>query len=421
MEPRQFVTQSLQDARVLRILKAALESVEPGEAVRRSLREKALPRAGRTFALAVGKAALPMLEALAEAATIEDGLAITKHLPEGLNSSFRVLQGAHPVPDERSLAAGKAALEFAGRLPPDDLLVCLISGGGSALMSGSTIPLEELRRLTSALLASGARIDEINTLRRHLDAVKGGGLAAAAGGAQILSLILSDVMGDALEAIASGPTAPDPSGLEQARGVLQKYGLENEFGGLIPAMRETLKPGDPVFARVENRIIGSNSIALHAALRQAEAEGFEAQEITGSLQGEAREVGAAMARRLRLRAQGGAKPFCLVGGGETTVTLKGQGRGGRNQEIALAAVPLLDGMEGAMLISLATDGEDGPTDAAGAVATGESVRRAQTAGLDWRQFLEQNDSYEFFERLGDLIRTGPTGTNVNDLLVMVGM
>ena len=418
MDPKRFVTRSLKDERVLRILQAALEAVEPGRAVRRELGER--PIEGPAHVLAVGKAALPMLEGLAGLLNIRKLLAISKYLPDAAVSIFHMLPGGHPVPDERSLIAGKAALEFVEQLGPADRLVCLISGGGSALMSAPTLPLEELQRLTSALLASGARIDEINVLRRHLDAVKGGGLARAAGGADIVSLILSDVVGDPLEAIASGPTAPDPTGLEEARAVLEKYGLKDDFPAVLPALRETLKPGNPVFERVQNRIIGSGSIAIRAALTQAQAEGFKAEELTSSLQGEARQMGMELAGRLRARALNGPRPFCVVAGGETTVTLKGKGRGGRNQETALAAVHELDGLEGVLFISIASDGEDGPTDAAGAVVTGETLRRARALGLDPDGALTENDSYSFFDALGDLIRTGPTGTNVNDLVMMVG-
>jgi len=421
MDPGRFATRSLQEPRLLRILEATLNAVEPSAAVRRALEEKPLPAARRVCALAVGKAALPMLAGMAESLPLDDALAITKFVPEGAGYSFPVLVGGHPVPDARSLEAGRAALEFAGRLTPADLLVCLISGGGSALMSAPRLPLEELQRLTTALLGAGARIDEINTLRRHLDEVKGGGLARAAGGAQVVSLILSDVVGDPLEAIASGPTAPDPAGLEEARGVLGRYRLEGEFPELTPALRETLKPGDPVFARVENRVIASGRTAVEAARAQARREGFTAEVLTASLQDEAREAGRGLAERLREHARTGTRPFCLLAGGETTVTLRGAGRGGRNQETALAAVPVIAGLEGVRFLSLATDGEDGPTDAAGAVVTGRTLEQAYALGLDPARALAENDSHTFFEALGDLIRTGPTGTNVNDIILMAGL
>lgn len=420
MDLKRFLAHSLKDDRLLRILQAALEAVEPARAVRRSLAESPLAPGPRTFALSVGKAALPMLEGLAGVLPLEDALAITKH-PLESPSPFRLILGSHPVPDANSLRAGQAALDFVRRLSPADRLVCLISGGGSALMSASRLPLEELQRLTSALLASGARIDEINILRRHLDSLKGGGLALAAGGSRVISLILSDVVGDPLEAIASGPTAPDPTGLEEARAVLSNYALEKDFPAVFPALRETLKPGDPAFDHVENRIIASGRIAIQAALSRAKAAGFAIEELPTSLQGEARDVGRGLAAKLRARSLSGPRPFCMIGGGETTVSLKGPGQGGRNQEAALAALPLLHGLDNILFISLATDGEDGPTDAAGAVVTGESLARARLLGLDPARSLEQNDAYPFFASLGDLIRTGPTGTNVNDLVLLVGL
>jgi hydroxypyruvate reductase len=343
-------------------------------------------------------------------------------------------------------------LAFASSLEEDDSLVCLISGGGSALVGAPRVPLGDLQRLTSILLASGARIDEINTVRRHLDRIKGGGLVRATK-AKIISLILSDVIGNPLEAIASGPTAPDPTTREDAVNILEKYaGLtthlpwravpgETCFDGAhtVPASlrehrlrhgdsldsvlqrlraskeSETLKADNPAFGRVQNIIIGDNQLAARAALEQAEREGFHAEILTNELQGEAREVGRELARRLRRESPRRRRPFCLIAGGETTVTLKGNGRGGRNQELALAAVPELAGLENVLLIALATDGDDGPTDAGGAVVTGESAGRAASLGLEAADSLSRNDAYPFFEALGDLLKPGPTGTNVNDL------
>ena len=418
MDTGRFITHSLRDPRVLRILAAAVDAVEPGAAVGRWLESHPLPAAERVFALAVGKAAAAMLEGLSGSVPLDGALAITKHAPGDF--AYPIMEAGHPVPDERSLRAGSSALELAGRLGPDDLLICLISGGGSALMAAPRVPLEDLQTLTRKLLASGARIDEINLLRRHLDRVKGGGLARAANGARVLSLILSDVMGDPLEAIASGPTAPDPTTAVDALDVIARYGLEAQMPpGIRAALEETVKPGDPVFDRVENVIIGNNRIALEATLDRASTEGFHVEPITEPLEGEARLLGREFAKRLRAAAKRIEGPFCLAAGGETTVTLRGQGRGGRNQELALAAAQDLAEAEGVMLISLATDGEDGPTDAAGAVATGETLSRARAAGLDPQAALANNDSYPFFEALGDLIKTGPTGTNVNDLVLML--
>jgi hydroxypyruvate reductase len=284
------------------------------------------------------------------------------------------------------------------------------------------------------LLACGARIDEINTLRRHLDRVKGGGLAKATK-AHILGLILSDVVGSPLAAIASGPTAPDPTTKDDAMAIIRKYELSvpSSINHSLSSNPETPKPDDPIFSRVQNVIVGDNAMAAKAALEQAEAEGFSAEYLGSNWQGEAREVGVELAQKLRVTTMSQEHPFCLIAGGETTVTLRlrhqetaaplreTEGKGGRNQELALAAVPVLAGLENALLISLATDGEDGPTDAAGAVVTGETIQHTRSLGLDPTDYLARNDSYTFFEKLGDLLKSGPTGTNVNDLVFLLSL
>jgi len=474
VDASRFFTHSLRDPRVARILAAALDAVDPDAAVERYLASNPLPSSGRVFALGLGKAAIPMTQALSRFTNLTRALVITKHASPLDFEPATIIESGHPVPDARSLAAGEAALEFVSGLHEDDLLVCLISGGGSALMTAPLVPLEDMQALTSTLLACGARIDEINTLRRHLDRVKGGGLARATK-ACVLSLILSDVVGSPLEAIASGPTAPDPTTREDALSVLEKYfsvslprhssaGLRGAaerrrgnllIGGYMRLLRrfpprndikisasilhslssnpETPKSEDSIFARVGNVIVGDNALAVQAALRQAEKEGFQAESLGSDWQGEAREVGFELAQKLRVTTISQAHPFCLIAGGETTVTLRvsiqpsaystteAQGKGGRNQELALTAVPELAGLENALLISLATDGEDGPTDAAGAVVIDQSIQRAQSLGLDPADYLARNDSYAFFEALGDLIKIGPTGTNVNDLVFLVGL
>lgn len=360
-----------------------------------------------------------MTSALAASVDLSGGLVITKHASKrGLRlKRITILEGNHPVSGLESLKAGEAALNFASQLTEDDLLICLISGGGSALMTAPQIPLADLQALTSSLLACGARIDEINVLRRRLDRLKGGGLARAANGARILSLILSDVVGDSIEAIASGPTAPDPSTKSDALSILEKYKLTDSLSAAaLSSLSETLKPGDPVFKRVKNVVIASNSIALRAAEAQAQAEGFESKILRADLQGEASLVGREMALELRKSLKTMSRPFCLMAGGETTVTLRGKGKGGRNQELALGAVDALDGLRDVLLVSLATDGEDGPTDAAGAAVTGESAQRARRFGMSAADYLSRNDAYPFFDALEDLLKTGPSGTNVNDLV-----
>lgn len=410
--PEQFTSAAMRDhlrgESVTRIISSAFNAVHAGAAVTRFLRAHPLPASKRVFALGLGKAAPAMTTALADLIPLTDMLIITKHAPDSAPEFAAVILGNHPVPGEDSLKAGRAALRFVSQLTPDDLLVCLISGGGSALMSAPIIPLDELQKLTSALLASGARIDQINTIRRHLDSLKGGGLAQAANGAKIISLILSDVVGDPLEAIASGPTAPDPTTITDAR---RAANATHNF-------RETLKSNDPIFDHVENHVIASNDIALNAAKQQAQDEGFYAEIVAADLQGEAREVGKYLAQKLKAAEQKSPRPFCLLAGGEMTVSIKGKGKGGRNQETVLSAASELRGMQNVMFVSIATDGEDGPTDAAGAVATEETYRRAEALGLDSQLHLAENNAYPFFDALGDLIKPGPSGTNVNDIILM---
>jgi glycerate 2-kinase len=411
--PKQFSTRSLQNPAVLRILAAAFNAVDPYTTVKKYLSENHMPKNKRTFAFGLGKAAIGMTQALADSTRLTDSLVITKHASPLTLEPVTVIEGNHPIPGRDSIAAGDAVLKFVSQLTPHDLLICLISGGGSALMTAPVIPLDELGSLTSALLASGARIDEINTIRRHLDLLKGGGLAQAANGAQIISLILSDVVGDPIEAIASGPTAPDSTTMQDAENILRTYKIS--FDPIN--FKETLKPNDRAFHHVTNQIIGSNLIALQAAKEQAIREGFTAQIVNDHLQGEARDVGKEMAALLKEELSKQTRPFCLLAGGETTVTLKGRGKGGRNQEVVLGALETLREMENVMLISLATDGEDGPTDAAGAVGTNESAQRAESLGLNSTEALSGNDAYVFFDQLDDLIRTGASGTNVNDLIL----
>ena len=438
--PASFLTHTLarhpQGQAVTRILAAALDAVDPAAAVRRFARreemslfvegqEYRLDKTGLVRILGLGKASPAMTHALA--ALLADrsprGLLIPKQTPVQPVSGFRVQAGGHPVPDENSLRAGEQASQLVQGLGADDLLICLISGGGSALMAappeGVTLP--DLRALTEALLACGARVDEINTLRRHLDLLKGGRLARLAAPARGISLILSDVVGNPLEAIASGPTAPDPSTRADALAILEKYNLRHGLpAGIIPALEtlpETPKPGEALFERVQNVIVGSNRLAAQAALAQAEAEGFHVLSLGNDWQGEARLVSQEFCAALTHA--GLPRPFCLVAGGETTVTLRRQGRGGRNTEFALAAARPLAGRAN-LLVSLATDGEDGPTDAAGAVMDGSTLERGQAAGLAPEACLEANDSYNYFDALGDLLRPGPTGTNVNDLVFGFG-
>ena len=426
--------------RITRILFATINAIEPGLAVRRHVvrdgdvltisgRDYDLRAYRRVVLLGMGKASVAMSDTLANILSdrLSTGLVISKRASRSSNSLMIYMVGGHPIPDLHSLEAGKKVLELISSLGPDDLLFCLISGGGSALVVApvSGISLTDIQLLTSVLLASGARIDEINSLRRRLDLIKGGGVVKLAGGATVISLILSDVVGNPLEAIASGPTAPDPTSRADSLSILVKYRQEQRIPiSVLQSLRdspETPKPGDSMFAKVFNLIVGDNLQAAQAALTQANLEGFHPYLLSANLQGEARQVAFELATTLRQTSLTGdpvPAPSCLVAGGETTVTLKGNGKGGRNTELALAAVSELADFPRVMLITLASDGEDGLTDAAGAVVTGGTYRRAAGLGLHPGLFLERNDSYSFFSALNDLLKPGPTGTNGNDLVFL---
>lgn len=434
-------------ADAIAIFAAALRAVEPGEAVRRHLvRQRDLLKAGgesddlsrcrRIALVGAGKAAAVMSAAVEEILgdRLDEGLVVTKYGHVAPLKRVRLHEAGHPVPDEAGLKGARAILEIATRAGPEDLILCVLSGGASALLPAPAagIRLQEKQEMTRRLLECGATIDEMNAVRKHISVIKGGQLARAAYPAAFVSLILSDVIGDRLDVIASGPTAADPSTFQDAHGVLRKYELtarvpasmqtriERGTRGEVP---ETPKPGDPIFDRVRNVIIGNNRRALEAAREEAERRGYHATILSHSIQGEARAAAAAQAAIAREIVRHGRpvpRPACVIAGGETTVTVRGQGLGGRNQEFALAAALDIQGLEGVLILSGATDGTDGRTDAAGAVCDGETVPRARRLGLPPEAFLADNDSYRFFEALGDLLTTGPTNTNVMDLqLVLV--
>jgi hydroxypyruvate reductase len=423
VQPDRFLTQSLRDYRIARVLDAALRGVDPGVLVRQALMDIPLPPHKRAFLLGIGKAAEAMTRSAAETlGSYSAGLVVTKHRISSLPPHIRVMEAGHPVPDRRSLDAGRAVLRFVSRLQHDDLLICLVSGGGSSLVAAPVpgVTLGDLGFFTTQALASGASIEEINAVRRRVDRIKGGGLAAATRAA-ILSLILSDVIGDRLEAIASGPTAPDPTDASQAIAILHKY----DFRGL-PSMARAITqtgaiPRELLTDRVMNIIVGNGGLAAHAAAEQARSDGIPAEILETPLQGEARNVGRELAGRLAQVRREGRSPFCLLAVGETTVTLAGHGKGGRNQELALAAVDILSGENRCMLVALATDGNDGPTDAAGAVVTGTTRARALQLGMDSNEYLENHDAYPYFDALGDLLRPGYTGTNVNDITFLFSL
>jgi glycerate 2-kinase len=316
-------------------------------------------------------------------------------------------------------------------LSENDLVICLISGGGSSLLElpveGMT--LDELRTMTDALLRCGATINEMNAVRKHLSQVKGGRLARLAQPAQVLSLILSDVLGSPLDVIASGPTAPDSSTFAGALGVLERFKLREQVSprilthlesGARGRISDTPKAQDPLFARVMNVIVADNSTACESAANDARTRGYRTRLLSTQVQGEARVVGAELAKEARgTLVRGEALPACFIVGGETTVTVPGKGKGGRSQELALAAAREVAGLNSVVILAAGTDGTDGPTDAAGALADGTTLARAREHGLDADEFLANNDSYNLFRALDDLIITGPTNTNVNDLVVVL--
>ncbi len=418
-------------------LQAAIAAVEPERLVRRYLtaHSQAVSAAGRVRLAAIGKAAAAMARGAASVLgdRIGGGVLVTAAgLEEAAPAGLELVCGSHPVPDEGSVAGGRAVLELAARLGPDEQLLCLVSGGGSAL---ATVPpdgvsLEAVQATTDALLRAGATIGELNAVRKHLDRLKGGRLARAAAPAPLLALVLSDVVGDPLDVIASGPVSPDPTTFAEAVEVLRRRGVWEQAPeavrshlerGLRGEEPESPKPGDACFDGVTVEIVGSNRMAAAAALAAAEGRGYSGRLLSTTLTGEAREAGrrlAAAALELRRVARPRELPVCLVAAGETTVTVTGAGRGGRNQELALGAALALAGSEGILVASAGTDGIDGPTDAAGALADGSTVARAAARGLDPERALRENDAYPFFQALGDLIVTGPTGTNVMDVQVV---
>jgi hydroxypyruvate reductase len=341
----------------------------------------------------------------------------------------------HPVPDLRGVRGAERIVEIAGGAGENDLVICLISGGASALLPlpAPPITLEEKQAVTKLLLASGANIHEINAVRKHISRIKGGQLARMAYPARVLALILSDVIGDDLDVIGSGMTAPDKSTYGTSKSVLEKYGIldrvpasvrERIHHGLRGEVPETPKPGDPAFARTQNLIVGSNRLAVEAAAAHARELGFRTMILSTFIEGETREIArmhAAIAKEIAAYGRPLARPACLISGGETTVTLRGDGLGGRNQEFVLAAAMDIAGLDSAVLLSGGTDGTDGPTNAAGAIADGGTMARAEEQKLDSHRFLAANDSYHFFEKLDDLLITGPTNTNVMDVrLVLMG-
>ena len=430
----------------VRILARALSAVDAYSVTSRAiaLEDDRLLVAGRPFPLVpggrvivvgAGKACAPMARAIEDTlqGRLTSGLVVVK---TGYTISLRriaIREAGHPLPDAAGEAAAAEILSLVSGLSARDLVLCVISGGGSALLPlpRAGLTLRDKIATTDLLLRSGADITEINTVRKHLSRIKGGQLARAVSPARLATVLVSDIVGSPLDAIASGPTVPDPTTFADALAVLAKYRLMERVPPAVLAtlqrgaeggLPETPKPGDPAFANAHTAIIADNAMAAQAAVAEAERLGFAARLLSTYIEGEAREVGrvlAGIAREIAATGHPVASPACLVCGGETTVTVTGAGRGGRNQEVALSAGRALAGLPAVLVVSFATDGTDGPTDAAGGVADGRTWARARAKGFDPVRHLADNDAYPLLDAARDLIRTGPTNTNVNDLMLVL--
>ena len=430
------------------IFEAGVKAADPVTAVLNHLTRKGdiLDVAGKKYDLSefrnvyvigMGKAAASMALAVEDVLgdSLTSGIVNVKYGHTAPLGKVEINEAGHPLPDDAGLRGAREIIDLLRGTGEDDLVMCLISGGGSALLPvpAEGLSLADKHELTKALLECGATIHEINALRKHVSAVKGGRLARIAYPSTLVSLILSDVIGDDLDTIASGPTVPDSVTFAGCGAVIDKYGLRGKIPasvesyidkGINGEAGETPKPGDPAFLKTQNVIVGSNMLSAIAAKKKAAGLGYECLLLSTYIHGETEEVAkvhGAVAREIAHSGNPLRPPACIVSGGETTVTINGPGLGGRNQEFVLAAAIEIDGLDNVVILSGGTDGTDGPTDAAGAIADGGTVRRAAGLGLDPGASLSQNDSYNFFAPLGDLLMTGPTNTNVMDLrLVLVG-
>jgi glycerate 2-kinase len=427
------------------MLQAALKAADPALALRRTLSLKGhrllaadhvydLRRIRRVMVVGAGKAAVPMARTVAGVLRrrLDSAFVVAPSgAAGGVKSKIEVAHAGHPVPDRRGLKAAERILKIASSLGSDDLLLVLLSGGASSLLPlpDEGLQLTDKQRTTKLLLRSGATIAEVNAVRKHLSAIKGGRLAAATR-AQVLTLLLSDVRGDDLGVIGSGPTAPDRTTFLDAVRIVRRYGLWDKLPpsvrvhlveGLAGWRPETPKQRSPIFRRVHHVVIGNNRLACEAAAKAARLAGYEAVLVEEYVTGEAERLGRWMGELGKNLAGRKALPgpVCVVAGGELTVTVRGSGRGGRAQEFALAAALSIQGVSGVWVMGIGTDGRDGPTDAAGAIVDGQTVARSKIKRVDAVNYLKRNDSYTFFKKVGGHIKTGPTGTNVNDLYVLL--
>jgi len=426
---------------VLKIFRAALKAADPEHAVLRYLRldgQKTLVAARRRYPLSrfdriqvvgAGKASAAMARAVERVLgrRLAGGFVNVPHRSQVRTRRVELNESGHPIPDEHGLRGARRIAEIAAAANERDLLICVISGGASALMPDPAPPitLADTQETTRQLLACGANIHELNTIRKHISELKGGQLARLAWPATVIALILSDVVGDDLDVIGSGPTVPDRSTFADAKRIFDKYAIrpvDTVRERIELAAQETPKPGDPALAHVQNLIVGSNRLAIDAAVKQARALGYRTLVLSTFVEGETRDVAsmhAAIVKEILSSGNPVRPPACILSGGETTVTIRGKGLGGRNQEFVLAAAIALDGFGPFTVFSAGTDGADGPTDAAGAFADEHTIATGRKSGLDARRFLVDNDSYHFFEGLSGLVKTGPTGTNVMDVRMLL--
>jgi len=425
----------------IELFDAALKAVDPYASVKqhinRVIEAYNTSRCEKIRVIGFGKASCPMVRAFEDSMgdLIDEAVVITKYghsKPLHKSKKINIFEAGHPIPDKKGLKGTEEVIRLLIGSRENTLIICLISGGGSALLVSpyKGITLHEKQEVTGLLLKAGADIFALNTVRKHISRVKGGRLAEIAYPARMISLILSDVIGDRLDVIASGPTSPDTTTYNDALHILEEYHirnkvpqavldiLENGRKGMIP---ETPKEGSRIFDRLENIIIGSNKIALTAAQEEAEKRGLTTEIISSELSGEAKDAGRRLAGKARAIKQSKdmRRPHCLISGGETTVTVTGKGSGGRNMELALSFAMEIEGMNGITLLSAGTDGTDGPTDAAGAVVDGQTVIKANTLGMNPETYLSNNDSYHFFKEINELFITGPTGTNVMDIQIIL--
>lgn len=428
------------------IFDRALKAVDPVEAVKRHVKLEgedltvnenrySLGDYGHIYVIGGGKAGASMGSAVETilGERITKGIINVKYGHFSELKRIKLNEVGHPIPDEKGVSGAEEIIGLLEHLGEKDLVICLISGGGSALLPSPVegITLQDKQEMTNLLLECGATINEINAIRKHISKLKGGGLARLAYPSTLIALMLSDVVGDPLDVIASGPTVPDMSTFGDCMAILKKYHLSERSPksihdriqrGIRGEIEETPKPGNPIFEKTQNVIIGSNIIAVKAAGQEARQLGYTPLILSTFIEGETREVAkvhTAIAKEIVRTNHPIDPPACIISGGETTVTIRGKGLGGRNQEFVLASSIDIQGWRDVVILSGGTDGTDGPTDAAGAIADGETIRRGQELGLDAIACLDNNDSYHFFENLGDLIMTGPTNTNVMDLRLIL--